>query len=337
VRIGDIAAAVGESAGAFVAMDCAAVALCDERGGEMTVVSAYGFDRDPPAKAFPVSAGEGLMAQAVRHRAVIERGSLKSTGVPPVLFGREAGAFGGFRTLLVLPISAPGGGMSAPLGALVVGRREGTDFSVEDAERLKVLLAQAGAAISNGRLFAEHEERGITDGMTGLPNHRRFQEVLGQKVAAAQRGSRKASLLLVDIDKFKSVNDTYGHPMGDEVIRRLAGVLSEAVRDGTDLAARYGGEEFCVVLDDTDAKGAEVLANRVREAFREEVFVHRDGNRPVTFRCSISIGVACWPDDATAQAELIDHADQSLYHSKESGRDRVTRWDMVVRGLKASA
>jgi diguanylate cyclase (GGDEF)-like protein len=268
---------------------------------------------------------------------MIERGSLKSSGVPPVLFGRDAGACHGFRTLLVLPISAPGGGMSAPLGALVIGRREGVDFSLEDAERLKVLLAQAGAAISNGRLFAEHEERGITDGMTGLPNHRRFQEVLAQKVAAASRGDRRVALLLVDIDKFKSVNDTYGHPMGDDVIRRLSGVLSEAVRDGTDLAARYGGEEFCVVLEDTDARGAEVLADRVREAFKQEVFVHRDGSRPVSFRCSISIGVACWPEDARAQAELIDKADQALYQSKETGRDRVTRWDALTKGLKVPA
>lgn len=337
VRISDIADAVVQSAGAFTDMDCAAVALSDERGAELTVVAGSGFDPDPPTKAFPISAGEGLLAQAVRHRTMIERGSLKSSGVPPVLFGRDAGACHGFRTLLVLPISAPGGGMSAPLGALVIGRREGVDFSLEDAERLKVLLAQAGAAISNGRLFAEHEERGITDGMTGLPNHRRFQEVLAQKVAAASRGDRRVALLLVDIDKFKSVNDTYGHPMGDDVIRRLSGVLSEAVRDGTDLAARYGGEEFCVVLEDTDARGAEVLADRVREAFKQEVFVHRDGSRPVSFRCSISIGVACWPEDARAQAELIDKADQALYQSKETGRDRVTRWDALTKGLKVPA
>jgi len=337
VRIGDIADAVVLSAGGFADLDCAAVALSDERGAELTVVASAGFDPEPPSKPFPISAGEGLLAQAVRHRTMIERGSLKSSGVPPVLFGRDSGAFRGFRTLLVLPISAPGGGMSAPLGALVIGRREGADFSREDAERLKVLLAQAGAAISNGRLFAEHEERGITDGMTGLPNHRRFQEVLAQKVAAASRSERRVALLLVDIDKFKSVNDTYGHPMGDDVIRRLSGVLSDAVRDGTDLAARYGGEEFCVVLEDTDAKGAQVLADRVREAFKQEVFVHRDGSRPVTFRCSISVGVACWPDDATAQAELIDKADQALYQSKEGGRDRVTRWDSLTKGLKVPA
>jgi diguanylate cyclase (GGDEF)-like protein len=337
VRIADIADAVAQSAGAFVEMDCAAVALCNERGDQMSVVSSTGFDPEPPTTSFPVTAGEGLLAQAVRHRTMIERGSLKSSGVPPVLFGRDAGAWRGCRTLLVLPIFAPGGGMSAPLGALVIGRREGADFSGEDSERLKVLLAQAGAAISNGRLFAQHEERGITDGMTGLPNHRRFQEVLGEKIAAAGRSDRRVALLLVDIDKFKSVNDSYGHPMGDEVIRRLAGVLSDAVRDGTDLAARYGGEEFCVVLEDTDARGAETLANRVREAFRQEVFVHRDGSRPVTFRCSISIGIACWPEDSSGQTEMIDRADQALYRSKENGRDRVTRWDAPTKSLAASA
>ena len=326
VRIDAITDAVVRSAGEFVPMDACALALCDEAGERMRVVGAMGFDPAPPEAPFFVTPSEGLLAHAVRHRTAIERTDVLTSDRAPVLFGSAHGPTSDLQSLLVLPIVAPGGGDHPPLGALVTGRRAGADFEREDAERLQVLLHQVGAAISNGRLFAEHETRGVTDSMTGLPNHRRFQEVLAGKLAASQRTRLKTSLLLLDIDKFKSVNDTYGHPMGDEVIKRLARLLAEFGREGTDLAARYGGEEFVLVLEDTEAEGARVVAERIREAFKREVFVFSEGNRPVSFRCSVSIGIACFADDAANQQELIDRADQALYASKERGRDRATCW-----------
>jgi len=341
VRIDDIAHAVVDSAGRFVPLDRCAFALADDSGATLRVVAHTGFEVPPPSDPFPIRAEEGLLAQAVRHRTVIDRPDVHSTSRAPVLFGQKAGAESGLWSLLVLPVYAPGGPAEdtmPPLGALVVARDEAPDFAREDAERLEVLLHQAGASISNGRLFAEHEARSITDGMTGLPNHRRFQEVLDEKLARVGRTRNKLSLLLMDIDKFKSVNDTYGHPMGDEVIRRLARVLEDAVRGGTDLAARYGGEEFCVVLEDADAGDALILADRLRAAFKEEQFVYTDtdGARPTTFRCSMSVGVACFPDDATAKADLIEKADQALYLSKQRGRDRTTCYE-ALRAVGATA
>jgi diguanylate cyclase (GGDEF)-like protein len=324
VRIDDIAHAVVGRAGEFVPFDCAALALIESEGECLRVVGATGFHPEPPTTPFYVTATEGLLAQAVRHRTVIDRVDLGGAQRPPILFGRDAGPARDLSSLLVLPVPAPG--HSEPLGALVVARRQWPDFEQEDVERLEVLLTQVGASLSNGRLFAEHETRGVTDGMTGLPNHRRFQEVLGSKIAASNRTGMKLSLLLMDIDRFKSVNDTYGHPMGDEVIKRLATVLKECAREGTDLAARYGGEEFVLLLDGTDGAGAEALANRIRQAFAKERYVFTDDGRPRSFACTVSIGVATWPEDADAQAQLIEHADQALYCSKEGGRDRVTRW-----------
>ncbi len=326
VRIEPIAQAVVDSAGAFVPLDACAVALCDDAGETMRVIASQGFDPLPPTDSFFITPNEGLLAQSVRHRTTIERAELLHADRLPLLFGQSSTPPGDLASLLVLPIVAPGGGDIPPLGAMVVARRSHPDFEQEDAERLQVLLHQVGAALSNGRLFAEHESRGVTDGMTGLPNHRRFQEVLSSKLAGAGRTRLKTSLLLIDIDHFKSVNDNYGHPMGDEVIRRLASRLAATVREGTDLAARYGGEEFCLVLEDTDAEGARVLADRLREAFKMETFVHRDAGRPVSFSCTVSVGIACFPDDANDKQELIDRADQALYLSKEAGRDRSTCW-----------
>lgn len=340
VRIEDIAKSVVDSAGRFVPLDRCAFALADDSGATLRVVASTGF-AEPPTEPFPIRAEEGLLAQAVRHRTMIDRPDVHSTSRAPVLFGQRAGAESGLWSLLVLPVYAPGGPAEdtmPPLGALVVARDEAPDFSHEDAERLEVLLHQAGASISNGRLFAEHEARSITDGMTGLPNHRRFQEVLDEKLARCARTRHKLTLLLMDIDKFKSVNDTYGHPMGDEVIRRLARVLEDAVRGGTDLAARYGGEEFCVVLEDADAGDALILADRLREAFKSEQFVYTDtdGARPTTFRCSMSVGIACFPDDGSEKADLIEKADQALYMSKQRGRDRATCYE-ALRAVGATA
>ena len=332
VHIESIAEAVVSSAGAFVPLDACAVALCDETSETMRVVASFGFDPAPPEGRFFVTPSEGLLAQSVRHRTTIDRPDLAGADRLPLLFGQQGGPSAGLSSLLVLPIVGPGGSDQRPLGAMVVARRSQPDFGPEDAERLQVLLHQVGAALSNGRLFAEHESRSVTDGMTGLPNHRRFQEALASKLAGSGRTRLKLSLLLMDIDKFKSVNDTYGHPMGDEVIRRLAGLLAATVRDGTDLAARYGGEEFCLVLEDTDAAGARVVADRLRESFRREVFVHRDAGKPVSFRCSVSVGIACFPDDAGTQQELIDRSDQALYLSKEGGRDRTTCYGAIGTG-----
>jgi diguanylate cyclase (GGDEF)-like protein len=324
VKISDIARAVVSSAGEFVTLDACALALCDDEVAEIQVVSSVGFDPDPSATSFAIEHTEGLLAQSVRHQTPIDRPYLAMAHHPPLLFGRKLGPIKGLSSLLVLPILTPGGVDTKTLGAMVVARRSGANFAQEDLDRLQVLLHQVGAALCNGRLFSEHETRSITDGMTGLSNHGRFQDVLATKIAAADRTGLKLSLLLMDIDRFKNINDTYGHPAGDEVIRGLARVLESHGRHGTDLAARYGGEEFCLVLDDTDAQGAAVVADRLRQTFREEIFVYRDGTRPVTFHCTVSIGIACYPDDGASQTELIENADRALYVSKESGRDRTT-------------
>jgi len=333
VHLSDISEAVVDSASAFVHLDACALALCNSTNDAMTVVATRGFESLPAETTFAMQSNQGLLAQAVRHGTSIDRPDLVHAHQPPILFGQEAGPIAGLSSLLVVPVWAPGGGDSPPIGALVVARRQGPNFDEEDEDRLEVLLHQVGAAMSNGQLFAEHKTRGITDPMTGLSNHGRFQEVLEAKIASSARTGLRLSLLLIDIDHFKSINDNYGHPMGDEVIKRLAGLLESVGRTGTDLAARYGGEEFCLVLDDTDAGGAAVVADRLRDVFREQVFVHSDGQRPVTFQCTMSIGIACYPDDGSHQAQLIERADQALYLSKQNGRDATT----CYQTLRASA
>jgi diguanylate cyclase len=164
-------------------------------------------------------------------------------------------------------------------------------------------------------------ELGATDQLTGLRNRRFLDTMLSEEVARCYRYRHTIAVLLIDIDHFKRFNDTYGHLVGDDCLRHVAGALREAVRWPTDKAARYGGEEFCVVLPETDAEGARIVGERIRQAVEALVFEVTGQRVPIT----VSVGVAAVvPDDANAGHLLISAADRALYRSKALGRNCVT-------------
>jgi diguanylate cyclase (GGDEF)-like protein len=183
---------------------------------------------------------------------------------------------------------------------------------------LGVIANQVAISMQNARMYELVEEQATTDGLTGLVNHRTFQERFSTMLGRADRHDLAVSLLLTDIDHFKKVNDTYGHPTGDEVLRRVAGILKASARK-IDIVARYGGEEFAIVLDGTDREGARQLAERVRAEVEQQSFPSSKG----AFKATLSIGVSSYPDDAREKAELISRADQSLYAAKHGGRNRT--------------
>jgi two-component system cell cycle response regulator len=158
----------------------------------------------------------------------------------------------------------------------------------------------------------------VTDGLTGLHNHRAFQDYLEEQFQTAMRNKQPLALILMDVDHFKQYNDTYGHQAGDEVLRQVAQILQANVREG-DFVARYGGEEFVIVLPRTDLESAVAVAERLRRAV-ESAEWHL---RPITG----SFGVACIRPDMETRQELIEAADQALYQAKKNGRNRVEAWN----------
>ncbi|MCM2334564.1 MAG: diguanylate cyclase, partial [Anaeromyxobacteraceae bacterium] len=240
----------------------------------------------------------------------------------------------GLASLKVIPLRAEPlkAGDPAVLGTVTIGSSEAGVFDQERMRQLELVALQAGEAVQRARLFDATERLATTDGLTGLTNHRTFQGRLDDHLQAAQRYGRKVSLILCDIDHFKSVNDTYGHPVGDQVLKGVARILAKEART-TDVVARYGGEEFAVVMPETDTAGAMVIAERIRERIGKLVTETEQGPLKVT----MSLGVATFPVDATAKAALVERADGCLYHAKRHGRNQSVAASSLEKPRKASA
>jgi len=230
-----------------------------------------------------------------------------------VLFTKKA-KLKGVESLLVLPLVV----REEPIGTLIVAAKRPSAFGASARETLQALANQLAVAIANARAVRQLEEMATTDGLTGCLNKRAFLDQIEQKLLAAQRFGRKLSVIVVDLDHFKGVNDTYGHAVGDRVLQELGRVLKRVKRE-TDLVARFGGEEFCVLCEETDARGARLLAERVREELENTGLVTELGPLKVT----ASLGVATFPDHASTAADLFVQGDKALYEAKNHGRNRV--------------
>jgi phosphoserine phosphatase RsbU/P len=255
----------------------------------------------------------------------------------------------GFRTksILCVPMRNTQGDI---IGAIQVLNKGDGSFSSEDETLLSALSSQAAVAIENADLYRrlgvlnqslerkveertaeltstnerltilnrELEQISITDGLTQVYNRRYFMERLRQEVKRVSRYGPPASLLMLDIDHFKKVNDTYGHQAGDVVLSNVAGLVRDTLRE-TDLFARYGGEEFVLLATGTEQAGAFILAERLRKLIEDAVFTHGGSRIAVT----ISIGIGVWEASIKEDfEELIRRADSALYRAKEQGRNR---------------
>ena len=219
--------------------------------------------------------------------------------------------------------------ISGPLGShaaseevdgIMTVARAGKPFSSEQESVFRYLLGQSAASMENVRLHELVAEQAVTDELTGLPNNRAFRDAIAKEAARAARFRHELALLIFDIDDFKQVNDTYGHPQGDAVLRAIGAILDAESR-GIDEPARYGGEEFVVALPETSLEGAVEVAERIRARIEAErvPFVDRPGEMSVT----ASFGAAEMPATADSVRTLITAADTALYAAKRAGKNRV--------------
>jgi diguanylate cyclase (GGDEF)-like protein len=216
------------------------------------------------------------------------------------------------------------------VGSKVLGLQIGADDYLTKPIDNRELMARLSVALrmrqSEDELRAQMvklQEQATTDITTGIANRRCFEERLAAECQDAERHERTLSLLMIDIDHFKTVNDGYGHQMGDHVLKEIANVLRESVR-GTDTVARYGGEEFAVILREPQKDGedgAAAAAERIRRTIANTPLVTIGRNE--SLYVTVSIGIASYPEDAVFPAPLLEAADQALYYAKRSGRNQV--------------
>lgn len=221
------------------------------------------------------------------------------------------------EALVAVPLFSPDRGQV--IGVLeLLDRGDGEPFDEADLHTIRSFAVQAAVAIENVRLHEATQQASVTDGLTGLWNLRYFQQRAEEEVERAERFGHALSLAILDIDRFKSVNDEHGHLVGDQVLVEVAERVSGEVRE-VDTVARYGGEEIVIVLPETDLNGARLTAERIRSAVGAEPIETDAG--PV--RVTVSLGVAGYPMHGRTAGELLRSADQAMYAAKEGGRDRV--------------
>ncbi|MBN8609050.1 MAG: diguanylate cyclase [Deltaproteobacteria bacterium] len=298
------------AAAALARFDFAAVTFFDAEKRLHSVRTARGTGADV-VRGTSFKDNHSLAAMVVKNKHYLPyKGELDPK---QVLFTAKT-PLPAMRSALVIPLIVREGAM----GTLVVGAERASAFGDSVRSALQVLGNQLAIALSNARAVKRLEEMATTDGLTGCLNKRAFLEELEAKIRSAQRFQKKVSLIVTDIDFFKSVNDTYGHATGDVVIKELGAILMRVKRE-TDRVARFGGEEFCVLCEETDTEGATLLAERVREELGKTVFQTELGK----LRVAASLGVATFPEDASSSAGLFEITDKALYAAKHSGRDRV--------------
>jgi diguanylate cyclase (GGDEF)-like protein len=210
-------------------------------------------------------------------------------------------------------------------GGIIIGavRLEGVKdyWTPERASLLEGYLSGAATALSNLRLLQTMKQQANVDELTGLYNRRFLEDYARKLLAMASRKSTSASLIMMDLDHFKSFNDLHGHEIGDRILRHFAKTMSLSMRE-TNLAARYGGEEFVVLLPDTNAKTCMLVAERIRRAV-ERMIVPSGTDKPLP-KITVSLGIAVYPEHGRSLEELLSASDKALYESKRLGRNRAT-------------
>jgi diguanylate cyclase (GGDEF)-like protein len=296
--------------GAYRIAPCAGM-FCLSRGREFEVVSQQGLP-EQEKKLFSVK--DTLLDMAVKNREVVYISDARSYR-SPVPF--KTGTIG---SVLVLPMLYG----KDVLGVLTLVAETTNAFSSSQIEFIKLLTNQASSSLANAKFHEEIEHLAVTDGLTGLFNHRHFQEKLSGEFNRLGRFAEPLSLLLIDIDFFKKINDTYGHPAGDMVLKKVSGIIKKTIRN-IDIAARYGGEEFAVILPGTNSQGAMNMAERLRKVIMDTVF-SAEGEK---FTVTVSVGISTSAQGVTEaknKEELIERADKALYEAKRTGRNRSVVW-----------
>ncbi len=288
--------------------DAGSLFIFDEKSKQLSLRTAWGLDEK--------------IIEIIKEKGKEKMQLWKQQKLPQPIIDREKGEslpenFEGIpeiETGMCVPLT---GREEKLIGLMTLhSKKKSHQFPDEDKRLFSTFAKYSSQAIENTMLYKSTQHLSMTDGLTGLYNHRHFHEQLELEVKRAQRYDLNLSLIMIDLDHFKKFNDSYGHLEGDSLLRKIAQILKSSLRE-TDFVARYGGEEFAVILPETNKAGASFAAERVRKTLSEQTFGE------VGAKMTISLGVASYPDDAVLRTDLIKKADEALYRAKKEGRNRT--------------
>ena len=307
--------AAAEAIRSVVPADFLAISLADADQHQIAYVEGEQSEL-LAEQAFPVD--QGVVGQVLKYARTLPEDA-NYRGTSPVF--SDAHLFADYRSLMIVPLCQEEG---TAIGALIVAARPGGAFSRTCREMLELLAIQIAIKIDLANSHEKINRMATVDTLTGIANRRAYQRGFEAMLDRAKRRSGALYLVLCDIDYFKRINDGFGHPAGDEVLRQVAKLFDKVVRS-VDLAARTGGEEFAILLEDADENGAWKVAERLRSLVADlDIIFH--GQLVVV---TISLGIAAYPQDANSMDKLVSYADRALYHAKESGRNRSVLWSEI--------
>ena len=293
------------------------IALYEESSGIMELVCSYGFSdgfsersrwvvREGGFTEFILNNNKPVVIQNIDEFKAADSERVHAEGI---------------KCLIAIPLTAE----RKTIGILYVDDFVPREFSKKDESILALLSTQAAIAIDKMQLFESVKKLAITDGLTGLYNHRHFVKSLRKELKRAVRYGHDISVLIIDVDHFKHYNDVNGHLKGNEALRCVTRVMEGATRT-VDVLARYGGEEFAIILPETNKEKALQTAQRICSAVEQEE-VYGEKSQPLK-KLTISVGVANYPEDAERDNVLMDRADHALYKAKQEGRNRVVGYSV---------
>lgn len=313
--LADVLSTVMRMAGELFAAQASTIRLLDATGQRLDLVAHAGLS-DEYCRRGPIPVGSSAAGAAALSGEPVH---IPDVEADPRFLKGDLARREGLRSLLSLPLKI----RDHMIGVMTFYHAQAREYDAEELRFLTTFTATVSIAIDNARLYQEKSRLAITDGLTGLFNHKHFHESLTAEIGRARRYGHPLSLILVDIDNFKAYNDAWGHQSGDALLRVLADLLRRAAR-ANDLVARYGGEEFAILLPQANKTEAFAFAERLCRTVERQ---RCEGEEVLPGgRLTVSIGVAAYPEDVLSAPALVQCADQALYRAKHQGRNQVQQW-----------